>query len=92
MRSVNPFPARGGEHGDMRGRIIRLADRAPHLDPGRVPPMFAHAFAGVAAPAFDESVPDESAPVDPGELRFVQPRLRGAVDDVAVVEKETGLV
>ena len=47
------------------------------------------ALAGVAAPALDVSATRENAPIDFGQVVFVQPRFTRAVDVVAVIEHET---
>ena len=76
----------------IHDRVVGLADGADHGDAGGAFPFLRHALAGVAAPAFDQSLRGEDAAVDAAEFVFVQPRLRGAVDLVAVIEHESRFV
>ena len=72
-RSVHPLAVLGSENGQFFHHELRFADGADHVRArGRIP-FLREAFAGVAAPTFDESTAGEDAPVDLGQLVLVQP-------------------
>ena len=62
--SVHPFSAFGSENGQFVVHELRLADCARHPGAGRVVPVFAHLFAGMTTPAFDECPAGEGTAID----------------------------
>src|SRR4051812_15558854 len=62
--ALRPVASGREEHAASGTGIIRLPNRAPHRHPCCLAPGTAHAFAGVAAPAFAEGVTREAASVD----------------------------
>lgn len=70
---VHPFPTFGSENGQFVVHELRFADCAPHPGAGRVVPVSAHLFAGMATPAFHECPPGEGAAIDLLQIVLVHP-------------------
>ncbi len=82
FRSVHPLPVFGSEDWQLFHHELRFADCADHVRAGGAIPLLRHALAGMAAPAPHVGAVREIAPVNPGQLVFVQPRFACAVDEL----------
>ena len=89
---INPLAVLRSEDRQFFHHELGLTDGANHVGAGRCVPFLGHALAGVAAPALDVGVARESAPIDFGQVVFVQPGFTRAIDVVAVIEHETSAV
>src|SRR5436305_1035160 len=91
-KSVHPPAALRNEDRQLFIHELSFTERAPHMHAGCFPPVDAHLFTCVTAPALHERVTRKHPTIDFVELRFMQPRFGGAVDYVAVVEHEAGSI
>src|SRR5438067_1937330 len=91
-QSVSPLAVRRTEDRQFFHHKLGFSDRADHVSAGGGIPFLRHAFAGVATPALNVGGPGKHPSINLLQLVFVQPRLAGAIDHVAVVEHKAGLI